>query len=46
MDGAQKDLGFMVMNALSVLLSGTDGSNAGQSSFPFLAKFIYLYIHL
>ena len=29
-DGKEKDLGFMVMNALAVLLSGTGSANAGN----------------
>ena len=29
-DGKEKDLGFMVMNALAVLLSGTGSANAGK----------------
>ena len=30
--GGEKDLGFMVMNALAVLLSGTAGTSAGKRS--------------
>lgn len=36
MDGKEKDLGFMAMNALAVLLNGASGSSAGTIRYLYL----------